>query len=281
MFCGIYRIFNIENRKYYVGSAKNVYARWWRHKNDLKANKHNNIHLQRAWDKYGRSAFIFDLLEVCREDERLALEQKYLDGLDFSIAYNIGKSASGGDNITHNPNRTAIIEKISAGGLKRYETMDSSERKRLADNLRGAGNGNFGNKWNDEQRAVASERMIKKFEEVGSFFKGKKFEDIVGEEKAIEWKAKLSKSASLKTGDKNPFYGRHHTEEFKKEQSEIRKGVYNGGQETPISIDGTFFRSLSEASKKTGVPTPTILWRANSKNPKFDGYVKVEKNVES
>ena len=92
---GIYMIKNKINGKKYYGSAKNIRIRWNRHKNDLNKNQHQNIKLQRAWNKYGSENFEFKILEECSYSDLLIIEQKYLDQ---NPEYNIGKKSSGGDN---------------------------------------------------------------------------------------------------------------------------------------------------------------------------------------
>ena len=54
---GIYKITNLENNKFYIGSAKDLYDRLASHKKDLRANKHCNIYLQRSYNKYGADSF--------------------------------------------------------------------------------------------------------------------------------------------------------------------------------------------------------------------------------
>ena len=45
------------------------------------------------------------------------------------------------------------------------------------------------------------------------------------------------------------------------------------------SIDGNIYISMREASRQLNIPIPTILWRLNSKNPKFDGYKYTNKEI--
>ena len=82
MKIGIYRIKNLINNKIYIGSTKNIKARWAKHKTLLKHNKHQNIHLQKSWNKYGESAFIFEIIEECEIDNLLNREQFFIDSLD-------------------------------------------------------------------------------------------------------------------------------------------------------------------------------------------------------
>lgn len=68
---GIYSITNIINNKKYIGYTKNFKGRWSTHISELKANKHENSHLQRAFKKYTLSNFRFDILEECDIEELL------------------------------------------------------------------------------------------------------------------------------------------------------------------------------------------------------------------
>lgn len=77
--CGIYKIINKKNGKFYVGSSRDVRGRWHVHKYLLINNKHHSIHLQRAWKKYGKNNFEFILVKECSEEDLLSLEQTYLD----------------------------------------------------------------------------------------------------------------------------------------------------------------------------------------------------------
>jgi hypothetical protein len=36
---------------------------------------------------------------------------------------------------------------------------------------------------------------------------------------------------------------------------------------------------MTEASRQLNIPVPTILWRLNSKNPKFDGYKYINEEI--
>ena len=72
---GIYTITNITNNKVYIGCSKNIKARLLHHKSYLRKNKHANIHIQNAWNKYGEDSFIFEILEEC--DEKYLYSQEH------------------------------------------------------------------------------------------------------------------------------------------------------------------------------------------------------------
>ena len=93
-----------------------------------------------------------------------------------------------------------------------------------------------------------------------------------GHKHTEETKQKLSEIRKNKnTGEKNPFFGKHHTEETIQKIKEKSKGRLPPNTKK-ITINGVFYISITEASRQLIIPVPTILWRLNSKNPKFDNY---------
>lgn len=84
---GIYCIENTKNKKVYIGSSKNIYQRLLKHFALLRHNKHQNGHLQNAWNKYGEDVFRWYVLEFCSEDKLTKTEQLCIDL--FGAEYNI------------------------------------------------------------------------------------------------------------------------------------------------------------------------------------------------
>jgi group I intron endonuclease len=76
---GIYKIINKIDGKYYVGSSQNITNRWYRHKSNLKKNKHWNKYLQNAYNKYGSDNFEYVIVEYVIVSDLLKVEQIYLD----------------------------------------------------------------------------------------------------------------------------------------------------------------------------------------------------------
>lgn len=104
---GIYKITDLTNNIFYIGSSINIHSRWKRHLNQLKNNNHSNFWLQKIYNCYGETNLRFEVLEVC--DNLKDREQYYLDTLKPKI--NINKHSSGGDMISNHPLKDKIKEK--------------------------------------------------------------------------------------------------------------------------------------------------------------------------
>lgn len=72
---GIYCIFNVKNDKYYIGQTNSskkyggLFKRLKTHITNLRGGYHDNIFLQRAFNKYGENYFRFQILEICSEKD--------------------------------------------------------------------------------------------------------------------------------------------------------------------------------------------------------------------
>lgn len=174
MNSGIYKITNTVNGKYYIGSAVSINRRWNVHRSQLRSGKHHSIVLQRAWDKYGESAFKFSVVEYVDRDRLLETEQKYIDALnpcDSSVGYNISKMASavclkGADNPNYGkPMSDAQKEKLRQALLghevsKETRAAISKSCKGL---LAGEKHPMYGLPVSQERRDAQSEKMKGRF----------------------------------------------------------------------------------------------------------------------
>lgn len=88
---GIYKIINQINGKLYVGATTRPFdERWWKHKSDLRKHRHGNIHLQRAWNKYGETVFRFEIVEEMENPTpRLLAEKEEFHAKILGSSYNI------------------------------------------------------------------------------------------------------------------------------------------------------------------------------------------------
>jgi group I intron endonuclease len=77
--CGIYYIKNLKNGKMYIGQSVAIYREFSNvHRPALRHNRHHNIHLQRAWNKYGEENFEHAIIKECPESDLTALEIFYI-----------------------------------------------------------------------------------------------------------------------------------------------------------------------------------------------------------
>ncbi len=81
MASGIYLITNISNGHRYVGSAVELQKRWTTHLWSLRRGRHHSRYLQRAFRKYGESAFTFEVLEEWEPKFLVGMEQWWLNML--------------------------------------------------------------------------------------------------------------------------------------------------------------------------------------------------------
>ena len=94
--CGVYIIKNTVNGRVYVGSSKNIQRRIEGHKYALKRNQHHAIKMQRAWNKYGPDAFVFEAALFCDEANRVMYEQAFITFYDSAKnGYNSSPTAGG------------------------------------------------------------------------------------------------------------------------------------------------------------------------------------------
>jgi len=242
---GIYRIKNLVNDKSYYGSSKNIEKRWKTHLNQLRNKKHINCILQNAWNKYGEDNFIFEIVEECELEKLFDTEQKYIDTCGD---YNIGLKASGGDNISKNPNKDVIIENIKKGSKLWRDSLSDEERK---------------------------ERFSKPLDKNPNWKGGSSF--IYCEcGKRIGYGHTHCYKCRPRKNENNPFFGKTHSDYTRKKLSERMKGNIPKNR-IIIIIDNVEYESYKDASNKLKIPIVTIRWRCLSKNPKYKNYIFKDK----
>ena len=189
MTVGVYRIINKENGKFYIGSSLRIEHRWAVHRCDLDKKQHHSRHLQRAWTKLGSASFTWGILEVCTPDQRLALEQRYLDNLtpwNPDIGYNHARCVT---NCDPSPETRQKMSRNNSGtGNPNYGKKSSALQKQRCSEA------NTGRVHTEDERLKISARAIGR----PAWNKGKK----VPEDQIL-------------SGERHPMYGKTHSEETK------------------------------------------------------------------
>lgn len=205
---GIYKITNIKNGKFYIGSASNIRYRWTAHKSSLRRNLHGNFRLQRSWNKYGNDAFKCEVIEEIEDKSALFYrEQFWMDKLinDKSNCYNLLPSAGCNLGFKHSEETKKKIGKAHVGMKRsdatreniskaikgRSRNLSPEQRKAIGDRWRGR-------KMSDEQKKKISESKIgkkrpKEHCEIMALAQKKRFM-----EQGVSLETRMKLSASLK-----------------------------------------------------------------------------------
>lgn len=144
---GIYCIQNIITKDGYIGSSNNLKTRFICHKSSLKHNKHKNIKLQLAVNKYSLENFEFYIIAKCPIEYLAKLEQWFINNLkpEYNIAlhtesFRRGKinSKEHQDKIINTRRINGTLERISKNMLGNQFAKDQKRTKQEIDNLQKA-----------------------------------------------------------------------------------------------------------------------------------------------
>jgi len=147
---GIYQIRNTINGKVYVGSSIRMNHRKYEHFCDLNKGKHHSIKLQRAYNKYGKDSFIFEVIECIQLTEDLGINSKLITAreqfyIDSKNSYTLGY------------NSRPLAE--TNLGCKRSEDV----KRKMSISFRGSLNPNFGKTMPDNiKKRISDAKMGRK-----------------------------------------------------------------------------------------------------------------------
>lgn len=263
----VYKLELVKSGHFYIGSTDNLDKRINRHALDLANDRHHNIKFQAVYNKYG-GKLIFTVLSTHKNrDLAYKSEDKFIRKFQSNPKLlNIGKSAVGGDNLTRNPNKKIIVDRMTKSINTRYSKMTDEDRSAKYGKP-GELNPMWGRTHTKKVRDASSTRA-----------KGNSY--ALGCIRSQEFCARISAQAKLRVGDKNPFFGRHHSEDTralmsatrsKKEADNRENGIYSV-QARSVLIEGKVFHSVSEAARQLGVCAGTIVYRVRSSSSLFVNY---------
>lgn len=251
---GIYQITCLENGRFYIGSSNKLRQRLLRHCLMLEKKKHENRILQNSFNKYGRLAFSFEILELCPVVKLFEIEQKWIDkNTDSGLLFNINKIASRPPSFNELDPEIREIKRqkhrVSATGRKISEKHKAVLASRV-----GVNNPNFGKSWNDPDRV---ERARKRMLGAGSPTFGLKGPNcpIFGIKRSAETRKKMSENSA----QKGKLGALHHASIpcFRK------------------TIDGVIhsYEGLNQASRDVGFSCSTIVKWCKGKRKPRDGSI--------
>lgn len=251
----IYKIRNVVNDHYYVGSTVDSRKRFWAHRKALRAGTHDCVHLQRAWNKYGEDCFKFEIVEQLNTKEELyPAEQKWLDehfGKDY--CYNVAAHADSPMRDASPEMRAHQAEKtrawIEANGHPRQGMTHAPESIELMRENNKAPKGEQHYRYGK----TVSEETRKK---IGDTQRGKP--KGPGRKVSAEGMAKIR--AAAEAGHYDHWKGRKHTEESKLKMSKAIVVVYPDGA-------SMLYNSITELRNDTGLKPTTINRALKTEKP--------------
>lgn len=217
----IYKIVCSTTHRVYIGRSTNPSARFSIHRRQLRTDSHHNIRLQREFNKYGEESFIFEVLwSTDNFEDCCSMEELIINDSVFSRLLNVSGASTGGDLLKNHPNKQSTISRRVASQIAKLANMTQEER-RLKWGRSGVRNGMYGKSHNEHIKEQSRARLHQlRANSTDSTFGGASNVERFGEQKALEISEKLSAIGKQWIGEANHFYGKQHTEEFKKASSE-------------------------------------------------------------
>lgn len=253
-------ILTLQSGHFYVGSSCEFQKRLNRHLHELKRGIHHCLPFQQEWDKNPGLVGICTIPQPTVGEIR-QLEQAIIEKFSSTcLLLNVGLGSVGGDNLSRNPRREDIIEKMTAS-IRQSVSKLSAEEKKARFGLPGELNPMFGKTHSDEARQKISLAQM-------GHHRG------LGRKLSPEHIAKMSDRAKLRTGSKNPFFGKTHSDDTRKKLSESNKGRLPPNTRK-VRIGDQVFESVTAAARSIGAGPALVLYRIKSKNPRFDSYAFV------
>lgn len=134
----IYMIRCANTDKVYIGSALTPRVRKGQHFSNLKFGKHHSIHLQRSYNKHGREAFSFHIVETVEDEAFLRPREQFWLWRYAGHLYNRSDSARGPTGKSWTPERRAAFSALMKGNTHRLGAKATDEERRAkSEQLRG------------------------------------------------------------------------------------------------------------------------------------------------
>lgn len=271
----IYKIINLVNDKFYVGSTTNKNERFRTHRNKLRRGVHHCAHLQAAWHKYGEEKFVFRVVvEIPNGESLQAAEDLWLaENVGKDHCYNTGLRSGApmrGIQKEKHPNfgkpKTDVEREQISQTLKEFYAADPNNHPRV------------GKQHTEETKAKIGEKVRQAAAEGrgGAFIpseetRQKMSDALKGNQNAKGYKRSEAEREAIRQrtlGNQN-WLGKTHTEEAKER---MRRPVI------ALMPDGTRreFKGIALAGEELGTPYQMLVRICRDKKPvvrgKFAGW---------
>lgn len=133
MACGIYRIYNKNNQKSYIGSSVDLNKREYKHFWSLRKNEHDNTYLQNSYNTQDKSQFIFEILEFCSPDQLIEKENFYINQYNSNLP-NYGYNQAKVNEFRRNTYNQNVKIKLSKYNLEKNSNFKLFEMKNILNN---------------------------------------------------------------------------------------------------------------------------------------------------
>lgn len=127
----IYKITNIVTQQCYIGSAINFQKRKIKHLHHLRKGNHHSLYLQNAWNKYGESNFLFEVITKCPKEYLIKLEQWFIDTLKpvYNMTNIAGKNINTGRKLS-DEHRDRISKARKGSTIPKAQRIKMAEVKK-------------------------------------------------------------------------------------------------------------------------------------------------------
>jgi group I intron endonuclease len=126
---GVYEIWNRTAGLFYVGSAVSLKRRG--HYNLLQSGKSHNLRLQQDFNKHGEESFFFRVLDFCRDEELICVEQRRIDERQFETLYNVAPIAGNTLGYRFTQEQIERVRKARVGVPVRPDVKQSNWAKKV------------------------------------------------------------------------------------------------------------------------------------------------------
>ena len=242
----VYKIIGNRTNQFYIGSSTDANKRFRQHEKMLRNGTHPNKPMSAYFSLYGFDFSLVILSDGLSREEAYDLENEYLQANKTEEKmFNVSCNSRFGDTTSRQPDKQEYIKKRTNAQMLNLSKLTKEER-----NI----------KWGRIGQTNPNYRHGRYMPTVCP---------VCGV--SITPGAKFCPHHVAHNGAKNAFYGKHHTEEFKKRASLMRKGkFYNPSNAKPCEIDGKKYDNYAAAHRALGIPVVTIRWRCLSKH--FTNY---------